>query len=412
MNTGSPTERGTVNIANAIKRMPHAIRGHIVAMLGEFIGTLSFIFFAFAGTQTANISSNYNGGTTVVTTTTSKTPQQLLYISLSFGFSLAVNAWVFFRVSGGLFNPAVTLGMVLIGAISILRGILLFIVQMAGAIAGAYIVDALFTGGLNVNTTLSDTTTVAQGVLIEMLLTTLLVFTIFMLAAEKHVGNFIAPVGIGLALFISEMVGVFWTGGSLNPARSFAPAVVTYFHGTQWVYWVGPICGAVLAVIIFKIIKVLEYETANPDPETAAPTGPVSTVDDLNRPASHSEEKDLERGDSEQRYPDTQDTNTFLRNTGSETNGVVKPVYPVDGVSRSPKLNGITSDNLTNGITNPTYVETNQSYRVHDYQQTQYPPTSELQYSAQSSTQDESRWNAIHTANARANTHVIDEPLR
>lgn len=107
MNTNQPTEKGTINIAKMIKKMPHSVRGHIVAMLGEFIGTLSFIFFAFAGTQTANISSNTNTGTTVITTTAQKTPQQLLYISLSFGFSLAVNAWVFFRVSGGLFNPAV-----------------------------------------------------------------------------------------------------------------------------------------------------------------------------------------------------------------------------------------------------------------------------------------------------------------
>lgn len=67
--------------------------------------------------------------------------------------------------------------------------------------------QALFTGDLNVATTLSDTTTLAQGVIIEMLLTSVLVFTIFMLAAEKHVGNFIAPVGIGLALFSCELTG-------------------------------------------------------------------------------------------------------------------------------------------------------------------------------------------------------------
>lgn len=87
--------------------IPRSIRGHTVAMIGEFVGTLLFLFFAFAGTQVANVSSNTNTNGTVITTVAQKNPAQLLYISLSFGFSLAVNAWVFARISGGLFNPAV-----------------------------------------------------------------------------------------------------------------------------------------------------------------------------------------------------------------------------------------------------------------------------------------------------------------
>lgn len=104
MNTDSPNEG--LRLHNIFKRLPRSFRGHVVAIIGEFIGTLSFIFFAFAGTQTANVASNTNTGATVITTTPQKNPAQLLYISLSFGFSLAVNAWVFFRISGGLFNPA------------------------------------------------------------------------------------------------------------------------------------------------------------------------------------------------------------------------------------------------------------------------------------------------------------------
>ena len=200
--------------------------------------------------------------------------------------------------------------MVLIGAISIVRGVLLFVIQIVAGIVAAYIVQALFQGKLAVSTTLGGGTTRAQGVIIEMILTAQLVFTIFMLAAEKHQGNFIAPVGIGLSLFIAELVGespahlwvktpastlfrlhvgavllhecpnniypigVFWTGGSLNPARSFGPAVATHtFHTTQWVYWVGPICGALFAVLLHKLIKSLEYENANPDPEPAHSAG-------------------------------------------------------------------------------------------------------------------------------------------
>jgi aquaporin rerated protein, other eukaryote len=95
----------------------------------------------------------------------------------------------------------------LIGSITVARAALLIITQVLGAIVAAAIVSVLFSGGLNVSTTLSTTTTTAQGVIIELILTAQLVFAIFMLAAEKHAGTFVAPVGIGLALFICELTG-------------------------------------------------------------------------------------------------------------------------------------------------------------------------------------------------------------
>lgn len=69
----------------------------------------------------------------------------------------------------------------------------------------------------------------------------------------------------GLALFIAELAGVYYTGGSLNPARSFAPSVVNRkFYGYHWIYWLGPLLGAMLAVAFYKLLKKLEYELANP----------------------------------------------------------------------------------------------------------------------------------------------------
>lgn len=97
--------------------------------LGEFVGTFLFLFFAFAGTQVAN--------------DFAPSAAALLYISLAFGFSLAVNAWVFFRISGGLFNPAVTLGLTLIGCLTYTRALIVFIAQILGAIAAAGVVSAL-----------------------------------------------------------------------------------------------------------------------------------------------------------------------------------------------------------------------------------------------------------------------------
>jgi aquaporin related protein len=105
----------------------------------------------------------------------------------------------------------------------------------------------------------------------QMFLTAQLVFTIFMLATEKHEGSFIAPVGIGLSLFVAELMGVYYTGGSVNPARSFGPAVVDRsFSSYHWIYWVGPILGALLASAFYLFVKALEYETVNMEDPKAA----------------------------------------------------------------------------------------------------------------------------------------------
>jgi len=256
-----------------LNKVPDNIRNHFIAMCGEYVGTVLFLYFALSGTQVAN-SIPSSGGQTVEQIGANL--PQLQYIALSFGFSLAVNAWVFFRISGGLFNPAVTLGMCLIGALPWIRGALLFFVQILGGITAAALVACMFprNGDINVRTSLGGGTTHVQGLFIEMFLTAQLIFTIFMLAAEKHKGTFIAPVGIGLALFITELSGVYFTGGSLNPARSFGPAVVNHsFHDYHWIYWVGPILGAIIAAGFYKFIKILEYETANPGQDNDAAAG-------------------------------------------------------------------------------------------------------------------------------------------
>ncbi|MCJ1460434.1 hypothetical protein MMC28_010816 [Mycoblastus sanguinarius] len=228
-------------------------RGHLVAMSGEFVGTVMFLYFAFAATQIAN--------------TIAPTPNlnQLMFISLAFGFSLAVTAWVFYRISGGLFNPAVTLGMVITGTLPALRGLLLFPAQILGGMVAAGLVKCMFPGPMVVETSLGTGVSVAQGVFIEMFLTAELVFTVLMLAAEKSKATFIAPIGIGLALFVSELAGVYFTGGSLNPTRSFGPCVANrHFAGYHWIYWVGPALGAGISGGYYRFVKYNNYEEANP----------------------------------------------------------------------------------------------------------------------------------------------------
>ncbi|KIW13182.1 hypothetical protein PV08_08369 [Exophiala spinifera] len=223
--------------------LPLSVKNHFVAMMGEFAGTFLFLLFAFGGTNVVNAAPEQGQPIDLAAN-----PAKLLFISLCFGMSLAVNAWVFFRISGGLFNPAVSLGMMIVGAVPYVRGCLVIVSQLLGGIASAAVVSCLLPGPLN------------------MFLTAQLVFTIFMLAAEKHRATFIAPVGIGLSLFIAELMGVYYTGGSLNPARSFGPCVVLHsFYSYHWIYWVGPTLGSLLASGFYMFIKALEYETVNPE---------------------------------------------------------------------------------------------------------------------------------------------------
>ncbi|KAH6703263.1 aquaporin-like protein [Leptodontidium sp. MPI-SDFR-AT-0119] len=239
-------------------------RGHVVAVVGEFLGTLIFVFLAFAGVEVAGASSNKDQGKGVSTAPPAASPSQLLYAAVAAGFSLAVTAWTFFRISGGLFNPVISFGMALIGVITWARCALLCVAQTVATISASYMVYGLFNGGLNTSTTLGGGASPAQGVVIEMLLTAQLAFVIFMLAAEQHAATYLAPLGIGLSFFVAELPGLFWTGGSLNPVRSLAPCIVNHSFTTyHWIYWVGPIAGVILAVLIYKLVKALEYESVN-----------------------------------------------------------------------------------------------------------------------------------------------------
>ena len=119
-----------------------------------------------------------------------------------------------------------------------IRSLFLVPAQILGGIVAAALVKCMLPGPLAVVTQLSVGTSIAQGVFIEAFGTALLVFVILMLAAEKHETTPLAPVGIGLALFVGELGCVLYTGGSLNPARSFGPSVADLnFPGYHYIYW-------------------------------------------------------------------------------------------------------------------------------------------------------------------------------
>lgn len=123
--------------------------------LTSSIGTFLFLFFAFGGTQAAKLNWDPTATSPVDPTKAPASQDLLLYVAFAFGFSLTVNVWVFYRVSGGLFNPAITMGFVVIGAMSPLKGGLLSVSQLLGGIAASGLVEALLPGQLAVGTALA-----------------------------------------------------------------------------------------------------------------------------------------------------------------------------------------------------------------------------------------------------------------
>ncbi|KAB8278303.1 aquaporin-like protein [Aspergillus minisclerotigenes] len=256
--------------------VPHTFQNNFVAVVGEFVGTFMFLFFAFAGGQVSNTPKPAEGA--------APNTSNLLYLSLSFGFSLLVNVWTFYRVTGGLFNPVVTLALCLCGGMHPVRGVLVFASQIIAGIASAGVVSCLFPGPLSVGTRLGGGTSISQGLFIEMFLTAHLVFVVIMLAVVKQKSTFLAPVGIGLVLFVNQLVGTYYTGCALNPARALGPDVINRsFPGYHWIYWVGPLLGSLLASGFYGFLCIFHYETVNPGQdfnqwEAAAGPGPWHEV--------------------------------------------------------------------------------------------------------------------------------------
>ncbi|KZT74520.1 aquaporin-like protein [Daedalea quercina L-15889] len=228
----------------------------------EFLGTTTFLLLAFGGIQAASqeIASSSTGTSNVT---------HDMYIALSMGFSLLIAVWIFYRASGGVFNPNISLALFLVGVIGPLRFVLYCIAQLVGGIVAAALVLALTPGPLQSITFLAQEINPAQGVFIEMFITTALVLSVLMLAAEKHTTTPFAPVGIGLTLFACHLWAVYYTGAGMNVARAFGPAAVSGFpYGTQWVYWVGDGLGSLLGAALYIILKQNRYWRLTPGQDT------------------------------------------------------------------------------------------------------------------------------------------------
>ncbi|XP_009419322.2 probable aquaporin TIP2-2 [Musa acuminata AAA Group] len=216
--------------------------GTLKAYLAEFISTLLFVF-AGVGSAIA-----YNK----LTSSSALDPAGLVAIAVCHGFALFVAVSVGANISGGHVNPAVTFGLALGGQITILTGIFYWVAQLLGAVVGAFLVK--FATGLDTPTHgLGDGVGAGEAVVMEIIITFALVYTVYATAADPKKGSLgtIAPIAIGFIVGANILAAGPFSGGSMNPARSFGPAVASGNFSDLWIYWVGPLIGGGIAGLVY-----------------------------------------------------------------------------------------------------------------------------------------------------------------
>jgi len=185
----------------------------------------------------------------------------LVVIAFAHGLAIALMVAAAGHISGGLYNPALTLGVVLGGKLDPIKGAAYIVAQLAGAVIAAACLTALFpsdaTGPVNLGTPLiSGEITIAQGLGLEIVLTFFLMYAVFGTAIDKRGPAAIAPLVIGLIITMDIFAAGPATGAAMNPARAFGPALIDGTWDDHWVYWVGPAAGAAIAALLYAYILI------------------------------------------------------------------------------------------------------------------------------------------------------------
>jgi len=219
--------------------------------LAEMVGTMVLVLMGCGVAVSLNCSSDCsevaNAGTVIGT-------------ALAFGLAVVAMAYTIGGISGCHINPAITLGCMLDKRISVKDGVCYMVFQVIGAIIGAAIL-CLLTSNAGLTGTgangLQAGVSPMGGLLAEIVFTCVFVLVVLGTTdSEVGAGNF-AGLAIGLSLVLVHLVCIRYTGTSVNPARSIGPAL---FQGGDalsqlWIFIVGPFVGAILSVVIWKIVK-------------------------------------------------------------------------------------------------------------------------------------------------------------
>ncbi len=163
--------------------------------------------------------------------------------------------------SGAQVNPAVTRGLLVAKKIGRKEAVVYIIAQIIGAVLAAAVVYSIFGSEMSASVTLPSDGNVVRALILETVMTFTLVYVVLATTTSK---NFkivpLAGIAIGFTLGFNVIFGGSITGGSLNPARSFGPALITWDFAYQWIYWVAPIAGGLIAAGVYKLLNTEEEQ--------------------------------------------------------------------------------------------------------------------------------------------------------
>jgi aquaporin Z len=210
----------------------------------EFIGTFALVLV---------------GGAAIMSAAQSNSPNPLLQIALAHGLILALLVTALMRISGH-FNPAVTIGFIAARRIDPMMAGVYIIAQLLGAAAAAYVLKYTFPAAVFAATrgggqAISLDITGTQAWVLEAIATFFLVFVVFGTAVDPkapRVGGF----AIGLTVAADILAIGPLTGGSMNPARSFGPALASGIFEGQFIYWTAPIAGGIVAALLYDTLFI------------------------------------------------------------------------------------------------------------------------------------------------------------
>jgi aquaporin TIP len=187
--------------------------------------------------------------------------EDIVAIALAHGLAIGLMVAAAGHISGGVYNPALTLGLVLTRKLEPVKGVAYVAAQLVGATLAAAALALLFPDVLTEPVKLgtpqiANSISAGAAVGIEIILTFFLMYVVFGTAIDKRGPAGIAPLAIGLTITMDIFAGGPLTGAAMNPSRSFGPALVDGTWDDAWVYWVGPGIGAVIAALLYAYVLI------------------------------------------------------------------------------------------------------------------------------------------------------------